>query len=69
MSCFNSLIVKVERRTSCPSQPFQKVYERSIDVNDSIAVPFDSLSSALRFLYGRDVIVSFSSELIDYPNK
>lgn len=69
MSCFNSLIVKVERRTNNPSSPFQKLFERVIEVNDNILVPYDSISSSLRFLYGRDVVVSFSSEIIDYPNK
>lgn len=63
------MIVKVERRTSVPSSPFQKVFERSIELNDNIVVPYDSITFALRFLFGRDVVISFSSELVDYGNK
>lgn len=37
-----------------------RIFERVIEVNDSVSVPYESLISNLKFLYGSSVIVSFN---------
>lgn len=69
MSCFSSLIVKVERATLNPRSPFQKVFEQHIDVDSNLSVPYQSITDSLRFLFGKDCVITFSSRLIEYKNK
>lgn len=54
------LTVIVEVSTSDPSHPFKKVYDKLIEIDDSICVPYTNLLSSLKFLYGSDSIITFS---------
>lgn len=69
MSCFNSLNVKVERVTDNPRSPLVKLFEKRVELDSNVLVPFVHLSESLRFLYGSDVIVTFSSQIVTYKNK
>lgn len=37
-----------------------RLFERIIEVNDSVHIPFEALVSNFKFLYGQSVIVSFN---------
>lgn len=69
MSKFNCLVVKVERATGNPRSPFIKLFEKPLQVDFNISVPYEMITNSLRFLYGDDVVVSFSSQLLTYKNK
>ena len=59
--------IKVERSTGNPSKPFHTLYSRIVEVDSSISVPFNSLMDMLQFLYGADVVVTFS--LLTYSKR
>lgn len=69
MSCFNSLNVKVERVTDNPRFPLITLFEKRVELDSNVLVPFEHLSESMRFLYGSDVVVTFSSQLVTYKNK
>lgn len=37
-----------------------RLFERILDLPDAVSVPFDSLVSTLKFLFGQSCIVSFN---------
>lgn len=60
--CSLNINIKVERRSNNPTSPFLKLFERVIKYDSSLTIPYNSLLESLRFLYGKDAIVSFSIE-------
>lgn len=48
---FNSMDARTSNRP---------VFERIIDINESLTVPYDSLVSDLKFLFGSSVIIQFA---------
>lgn len=56
------LTIKVERSNMNPSNPRTKLYERIIETDSSISIPYDTLSSSLRFIYGLDSIITFETQ-------
>lgn len=69
MSTFQNIVVVVEKRSNNPRKPLLKLFERHIEVDSSISVPYQNLIASLRFLYGSDVVVSFSNSELNYNNK
>lgn len=55
----NILNIIVELPTFKAGAPFRKVYERQIDVDSSLSLPFASILSTLKFLYGSNAVVTF----------
>lgn len=37
-----------------------RVFERIVDVNDSIDVDYSSLVRSLKFLYGKEIVINFN---------
>lgn len=58
------LIVKVLRHTSRPDAPFKTVFEREVNLDSSLVVPYIELKNSLRFMFGNTCIIEFSSHLI-----
>lgn len=52
------ILLKVEKPSVCPDGKRIKLYERIIDTDSSICIPYDTLVSSSRFLYGSDSIVT-----------
>lgn len=69
MSRLNCLSVKVERATGNPRSPFVKLFEKPLQIDENVSVPFETLTTALRFMYGDDVVVSFSSQILTLKNR
>lgn len=62
-------IVKVELPTFNPNSPFRKAFEHHLEVDSNLCVPFLAITDTLRFLFGKDCVITFSSRLIEYKNK
>ena len=57
----SSIIVKVDIPTRNPDKPFMNVFEREIDYDISLGVPFDGICQVFRFIFGNSAKVSVSS--------
>lgn len=55
--------IKVERFTDNPQKPIVTLFERVIDNDSSLSVPYASIVEIMRFMYP-DSIVSVSSSLV-----
>lgn len=53
------LIVKVERMTNNPQMPFKCLFERRIEFNSDVLVDYNSLTSSLYLLFGKDTYIHF----------
>lgn len=69
MSTFQNIVVSVEKRSNNPHKPLLKLFERQIEVDSSISVPYQNLIASMRFLFGSDVVVSFRNTELSYNNK
>lgn len=69
MSTFQNIVVKVEMRTNNPRNPFRKLFEQHVQVDSNISVPYEKIIASLRFLFGSDVVVSFTNSELSYNNK
>lgn len=41
----------------------KRLFERIVQVNDSCSIPYETITKALSFLYGLDVIINFKITL------
>lgn len=69
MSVQNSVCVKVERHSKSVGALPQRLFMQSFETIPEINVPYQQIIDTLRILFGSDVIITFSSELIIYNNK
>lgn len=58
------ITIKVERRSDNPQKPFITLFERIIDSDSSVSVPYQTLLDAFRFVYGNYVNISVCSTII-----
>lgn len=54
------LRIKVERYSTRPDAPLVKMFEKVIDMDSSVSVPFGSIYNSLCFIFGFDSVVTFS---------
>lgn len=54
-----NLSVIVELPTPDPKNPYRKVFERSLDIDLSISIPYENIVSALRYLFTNNCVVTF----------
>lgn len=54
-----NLLVIVELPTPDPKNPFRKVFERLVDVDSSISIPYDNIVSSMRYLFSSNCVVTF----------
>lgn len=69
MNVLNSVCVKVERHSKNVGALPQRLFMQSFEIIPDINVPYQQIIDTLRILFGSDVIITFSSELITYNNK
>lgn len=41
----------------------KRLFERIVQVNDSCSIPYETITKAMAFLYGLDVIINFKIKL------
>lgn len=69
MSVLNNVCVKVERHSKSVGALPQRLFMQSFEIVSDVNVPYEQIIEVMRFLFGSDVIISFSSELITYKNR
>lgn len=52
--------LKVEIPTNQIKSPYRVVYERILDIDDNLSIPYESLLTSMRMLYGSNCQVTFS---------
>lgn len=58
------ITIKVDRPTNNPQKSFITVFERIVDSDTSISVPYQTLVDALRFVFGNSSVISVSSSCV-----
>lgn len=58
------ITIKILRESNNPQKPFITLYEKVIDSDTSVSVPYQTLVDAFRFVYGNGVIIDVCSGLI-----
>lgn len=58
------ITIKILRESGNPQKPFITLFEKVIDSDTSITVPYQTLVDAFRFVYGNGSIIDVCSGLI-----
>ena len=64
MSVLNNVCVKVERPAKSAGALPLRLFMQSFEIIPDINVPYEQIIDTMRILFGSDVIITFSSELI-----